>query len=145
MTADQKKVMKDCVALSLQGKATFGEVVGRLGAIGVERYHTDYSRRENTYYMPDGETFVVAMDHPPVPIADTFSADAIQTAIRDVQRGRIVYPDFVRKTAAAGCVGYFAELAGRRVVYFGRNGDVHVEPFPPASAPPPTAASAPSR
>ncbi len=33
---------------------------------------------------------------------------------------------------AAGCVGYFVQITGRRVIYFGRSGESHVEQFPPA-------------
>jgi len=33
---------------------------------------------------------------------------------------------------AAGCVGYFVQIAGRRALYFGRNGESHVELFPSA-------------
>jgi hypothetical protein len=38
--------------------------------------------------------------------------------------------DFVRKTIAAGCVGCFVHIAGRHAVYFGRQGESHIEPFP---------------
>ena len=37
--------------------------------IGLERYHADYTRHETTYYMPDGESIVVPVDHPSQPIA----------------------------------------------------------------------------
>jgi hypothetical protein len=36
--------------------------------------------------------------------------------------------------SAAGCVGYFVQIAGRRTLYFGRNGETHVELFPPRTA-----------
>jgi len=35
---------------------------------------------------------------------------------------------------AAGCVGYFVQIMGRCVIYFGRKGESHVEHFPPAPA-----------
>ena len=38
----------------------------------------------------------------------------------------------VPRAAEAGCVGYMAFMAGRRVVYYGRTGDSHVEWFPDA-------------
>ena len=34
-------------------------------------------------------------------------------------------PQFVRQTAAAGCVGYFVLIAAKRVQYFGRGGRLH--------------------
>ena len=44
---------------ALSGELTFPEIVGRLAAIGLERYHADYSRQEITYYLPNGDSLVV--------------------------------------------------------------------------------------
>lgn len=117
---------------SWAGEITFPDYVGRLAALGVERYHTDYSRREVTYYLSDGDSLVIAATYEPHPIGVEFSPSAVEAALRQSQRGEHTYADFVRKTTAAGCVGYFVQITGRRAVYFGRNGDLHVEPFPPA-------------
>jgi uncharacterized protein YbcV (DUF1398 family) len=129
---EQIAVLEECAAASLSGTATFPEIVGRLSAMEVERYHADYSRRETTYYLPDGDSHVVKMAHPPQAIGATFSAAGVETAVRASQRGEIKYVEFLARSMAAGCVGYFAQLAGRQVLYFGRNGEVHVEPFPGA-------------
>ena len=40
------------------------------------------------------------------------------------------FPVFVSRVVKAGCVGYFAYLDGRKVVYLGRLGYEHVEFFP---------------
>ncbi len=125
--------MRECAAGSLAGKLTFPEVVGRLSAIGVERYHVDYSRGEITYYLPDGDSLVVATPHEPHATGRAFSAEAVALAVGQSQRNQHSYSDFVRKTMAAGCVGYFVQIMGRRVIYFGRNGDSHTEHFPPAT------------
>jgi uncharacterized protein YbcV (DUF1398 family) len=115
---------------------TFPQVVGRLAAIGVERYHADYSRQEITYYLPDGDSRVVAAPHEAHATAIEFSPAAVEAAVRQSQREEHTYTDFVRKTMAAGCVGYFVQISGRRVIYFGRNGESHVEHFPPAPVAP---------
>lgn len=132
MTDEQVAEVKECAALSMAGKISFGEVVGRLVAAGVERYHADYSRMEATYYLPGGESCMVPMGHEPLTIAPAFSAPDVAAAVRQAQRGEILYPQFVRQTTDAGCVGYFVHLTGRRVLYFGREGDVHTEWFPGA-------------
>ena len=134
MNAEQTQVMQICVQGSLSGSLTFPEVVGRLAAIGVERYHADYSRQEITYYLSNGESHVVAVPYPAHETAAEFSSNAVEAAVRQSQRGEHAYRDFVRKTMAAGCVGYFVQIAGRRAIYFGRNGEAHVEQFPPAPA-----------
>ena len=46
----------------------------------------------------------------------------------------VMYPEFMRLSRAAGCVGYVTWLAGRRVAYFGRRGETHVERFPDAKS-----------
>jgi uncharacterized protein YbcV (DUF1398 family) len=132
MKQEQMAVIQECAALSIQGKISFGAVVGKLMGIGLERYHADYTRDECTYYMPDGESLVVAVDHAFDAIAETFSAKGVEAAVRQAQRGEIFYPEFVKQTTAAGCVGYFVQITGRQVIYFGRKGEEHVEKFPPA-------------
>ncbi|HQY87179.1 MAG TPA: DUF1398 family protein [Tepidisphaeraceae bacterium] len=132
MTEAQKQAVNEVAELSHAGKIHFGEVVGRLMEAGIERYHADYSRGETTYYMPDGSSHVVSISLPMDSIAREFSASAVQDAVRRAQRGEVFYPEFVKLTAQAGCVGYFVQITGRRVQYFGRDGDVHVELFPGA-------------
>jgi uncharacterized protein YbcV (DUF1398 family) len=134
MKAEQIEVIKTCVDGSLAGGLTFPEIVGRLAEIGIERYHADYSRQETTFYLPDGDSLVVATPHPSHTTADPFSATAVEAAVRQSQRNEHTYADFIRKTMGAGCVGYFVQIMGRKVIYFGRNGESHVEHFPPAPA-----------
>ena len=51
------------------------------------------------------------------------------------QRGEIMYPQFTRQALAAGCVGYFVQISGKCIQYFGRNGEIHTEWFLQQSAP----------
>ncbi|HVC47332.1 MAG TPA: hypothetical protein VND90_08800 [Terracidiphilus sp.] len=122
--------MHECARLSDQGKISFPEVVRRLSAAGVERYHTDLCCEEHVYYMPNGEVHVEQMAMLPEPIAIDFSDAGVDAAVRAIQRGEIQYMDFLRRIMAAGCVGYFVLLAGRQAQYFGRKGEMHVEKFP---------------
>jgi hypothetical protein len=36
----------------------------------------------------------------------------------------------VKRSTAAGVIGYWALLTGKRVIYFGRKGEQHIEEFP---------------
>jgi uncharacterized protein YbcV (DUF1398 family) len=132
MNSEQKSVVHECAQLSAAGKIHFGEVVGRLLNAGIERYHADYSRSESTYYAPDGGSCVVPMDFEHMPTAREFSASGVEAAVRQAQRGEIMYPQFTRMVLAAGCVGYFVQISGQCVQYFGRNGEIHTEWFPGA-------------
>jgi uncharacterized protein YbcV (DUF1398 family) len=126
MNPDQIAAIRQCATLSVQGKLPFGAAMGRLMAIGVERYHADYSRHERTYYLPDGESLVFPVSHPPGVIARAFVAADIEVALEQIRRGEIIYPEFLKLTQAAGVVGYFAHIAGGQVIYFGRNGEQHI-------------------
>ena len=136
MNHEQQRIATECADLSEAGKIHFGDLVGRLMAAGIERYHSDYSRMETTFYTADGGSLVHSM-HAAEGAARTtvehaFSAARIQAAIRQAQRGEIMFPEFTRLAMSAGCVGYFVQIAGKRVQYFGRNGDMHTEWFPGA-------------
>jgi uncharacterized protein YbcV (DUF1398 family) len=133
MNQELTRTVRECAEGSLTGAMTFPEIVARLAAVGVERYHADYTRQEATYYTAGGDSLVVAVPHEPTPTPVEFSQAAVADAVRQSQRGEHTYPDFVRKTMAAGCVGYFVQISGRRVIYFGRSGESHVELFPSAA------------
>ncbi len=115
---------------SQAGKLIFPEVVRRLLAAGVESYFADLARSETTFYMAEGATHVEKTEHPPAAIAAEFSKAGIVVAIRGAQADTFRYPEFVRLATAAGVVGYWAFLAGKKVIYFGRKGELHVEEFP---------------
>lgn len=132
MNSEQVNMVTECARLSAAGAIHFGDVVQRLTAAGIERYHADYSRSETTYYTPAGGSCIVRMEHAPAPIADAFSAASIESAVKQSQRGEIMYPEFTRQALAAGCIGYFVLLTGRRVQYLGRRGELHTEWFPGA-------------
>lgn len=124
------KVARECKELSLNGKITFPEVVRRLQDAGVERYHTDLARDETTFYMPNGDSHVLSHDGPREGIGEKFDSSDVEASIRAIQKGEINYVEFLTRIMAAGSVGYFVQIAGRRALYFGRNGETHLEPFP---------------
>lgn len=132
MDIDLRETLRGCSRASDDNSASFPEVVQTLAAAGVERYHHDFMRSERTYYLPDGRSETVRNDvvHAVAPAG--FSAEGVAAAVRAVQAGGLTYKAFCEQTVAAGCVGYHVSLAGRRVVYYGRTGDSHVEWFPGA-------------
>jgi uncharacterized protein YbcV (DUF1398 family) len=117
---------------SLAGKLTFPQVVGMLVGAGVESYFADLVRGQETFYAADGETHAEKMALALTRVADDFSETGIIAAIRAAQADQIRYPEFVKRATAAGVAAYWAFLAGRRVIYFGRKGEFHIEEFPPA-------------
>lgn len=133
MNSNKVATLKDYVEQSHAGTLSFGDLVGQLIAMGIERYHADYSRMELTYYLPSGETCVLPMPCASDAIANEFSASEVAGCVRQSQLGQLKYPQFIEKTIAAGCVGYFVQIAGKRVQYFGRHGDIHTEWFPDAA------------
>jgi uncharacterized protein YbcV (DUF1398 family) len=132
MDAQVRDVMVEATRASDEERVTFGEVVMTLMQAGVERYHCDLVRGEKSYYLPGGESEVVAGDAIGVAPAGEFSAAGVDAAVRAIQAGEIQYKTFCRRVAEAGCVGYHVSLVGRRAVYYGRTGDSHVEWFPGA-------------
>lgn len=127
-------IIHDVLAESQAGKLIFPEVVRRLLNAGVESYFCDLAAGKEVFYMANGETHVETMTLEKRPIALDFSGSAIVAAIRGAQTDTIRYPEFARQSAQAGVIGYWAFLTGRKVVYFGRKGEMHVEEFPQAKS-----------
>lgn len=133
MDSHTRQVVEECSAASDAERMSFPEVVGALTATGIERYHADLIRSEKTYHTPDGATHTVAGAAVAGVAAPDFSPAGVEAAIRAIQARSIGYKTFCERILAAGCVGYLVSLAGRRAVYYGRTGDLHVERFPGAA------------
>lgn len=101
-----------------------------LDAEGVESYRADLVRHETIYYAPDGSTHIEKIHHPDAEISSEFSASGVVAAIRESQAGSIRYQQFLDQVMRAGVSSYTVYLRGRRCIYFGRNGDFHIEEFP---------------
>jgi uncharacterized protein YbcV (DUF1398 family) len=54
-------------------------------------------------------------------------------AIRAAQADTVRYREFVKSSTAAGVIGYWVFLTGKRVIYFDRKGEQHIEDFPKSS------------
>lgn len=137
----QNAVLQECTELAFQGRMTFPETVKRLLAEGVERYRADLVRLEKTYYAPDGQTHLVPLPLTGAPrIDEPFSAAKVKDALLAIQGKQIDYAEFLRRIMAAGTIAYSVYLLGKKAIYFGRQGDFHVEHFPGAK---PAAAHSP--
>ncbi len=116
---------------TLEGARSFPEIIGLLIQAGVEYYHVDYATLRKTFYSPDGESVntTITFENLP-PIAADFDSAALRENIRDSQQNGQSFRDFTRRAMASGVQGYFAFIRGKRITYFGRQGDQHTEWFP---------------
>lgn len=125
-------VIEECKRLSF-ADTPFPEVVKRLAGAGVRTYRADLLRLRADYYGADDEACETALPLAVAPrIGERFDALQVATVVRTIQQGEIGYADFLRRIMEAGCASYVVHIGGRRVIYCGRDGDCHVEHFPPA-------------
>ncbi len=118
---------------TLAGTMSFPEVVASLLEAGVEYYHVDYISRRKTFYGSDGDVASTAIDYEDLPhVAADFCVEGVREAIRDSQLNGQKFRDFTHRVMDAGVQGYIAFLRGKRVTYWGRQGDQHTEWFPDA-------------
>jgi uncharacterized protein YbcV (DUF1398 family) len=125
-----KKLVEEMTEASLSAKMSFAEIVGKLIAEGVESYRVDFIRKENTYYMPNGESHITYLHFKDYPIAESFNLEGIQSAIKASQRLELKFVDFIPRAMDAGVMGYIVFFKGKKVIYYGRKGDTHTELFP---------------
>ena len=125
-----KQAIHELAIATQQGKMTFPQVVKGLLEAGVESYLVDFAAKQKTHYLADGTTETVPMILDTGSIAEDFNNADLVAAIRGAQADTVRYPEFVKRSTAAGVIGYWAFLTGKRVIYFGRKGEQHIEEFP---------------
>jgi uncharacterized protein YbcV (DUF1398 family) len=123
-------LLKEIPQRALAKAITFPQILAALAQEGVESYHVDFLRNEYRFYGRDGETLVIDVPLVHDEVAAEFSAERLERINQKVQAGQAWYPDFVREGAAAGCAYYIVYLGGRKVRYFGRNGDEYIQHIP---------------
>jgi uncharacterized protein YbcV (DUF1398 family) len=127
------KIITETARKTLDGTMSFPEVVGHLLTAGVEYYHVDYVGMRKTFYSADGDAVVTPISYEGLPsVAADLDAAALRADILDSQTNGQKYREFTRRAMEVGVQGYFAFLRGKRVTYFGRQGDEHTEWFPGA-------------
>ncbi|WP_373487093.1 DUF1398 domain-containing protein [Blastomonas sp.] len=132
MDANQIAIAKTCLLAAYDGSLAFPEIISRLLDAGFEGYSVDYRRQSQTYYLPNGENIDLALAQPAKPVAERFDSAEIELLVRWAQSGDTgyTYQKFCDRVTAAGCAGYLVSFPGRRVAYFGRTAETHIELFP---------------
>lgn len=132
MDQNRMAIARKAAEGAMTGSMDFGEIVGALMAAGFDGYAVDYRLWTKTFYLPDGSHCVVPFGPIDVAVAERFQGDVVREAIREAQTKApgYTYPGFSAKVARAGCAGYLVSFLGKRVLYYGRTGETHVEYFP---------------
>ena len=132
MDAQLMAVARDCLDAAYDGTMAFPDIVGTLTRSGFESYMVDYRRNTTTYFLPDGDSVVLENRPSDGTVAAAFDAAGIAAQVRWAQANPpdYSYGSFCTHVKALGCAGYIVSFSGRRVLYFGRTADTHVEWFP---------------
>ncbi|GGJ44948.1 DUF1398 domain-containing protein [Neoroseomonas lacus] len=132
MDAERISVAETCLHAAHDGSLSFPEIIGKLLAADFEGYTIDYRRNSQTFYLTDGDSVTMDMEPSAGHVAAAFDAAEIERLVRWAQANPADYSyvAFCEKAKGAGCAGYLVSFLGRRVVYFGRTAETHVEHFP---------------
>ena len=133
MDAQQITIAKNCLDAAYDKTMAFPEIVGVLIKAGFESYVVDYRRNTTTYFLPDGNSNT--LENRPSEgneVAALFDQPEIATTERWAQANPpdYSYSAFCTKVKALGCAGYIVSFLGKRVLYFGRTAETHIEHFP---------------
>lgn len=131
MDAERIAIAQACLTAAHDGSMAFPQIVGRLIGAGFDGYLVDYRRNTTSHYLPDGDSADLGMTAHGGSVAERFDAAEVAAAVRAAQAGGpdYCYAGFCERVKAAGCAGYLVSFCGRRVLYFGRTGEVQVEMF----------------
>ena len=135
MNPQMKDIAHKCLEGAESNTMTFPQIVSTLMEAGFEGYFVDFRRGMVSYYLPSGDSVELPGAKASMPVTAAFNAAVVREAIREAQTlaPGYTYKGFVTKVAGAGCAGYIVSFLGRRVLYFGRTADTHVEHFPNAT------------
>jgi uncharacterized protein YbcV (DUF1398 family) len=132
MIENWREIARATLEGSENGTMTFPEGLKMLMEAGFDGYAVDFRRGTRTYYLAEGDALELKIAPVLTSVADRFDNTAVKDAIRDAQQMMpgYTYKKFCARVIGAGCAGYLVSLLGKRVVYYGRSGEIHTEHFP---------------
>lgn len=132
MDAQQLTIAQRCLDGAYDKTLSFPDIIGMLIAAGFEGYTVDYRRNTTTYHLVHGDSIVLDNRPSDGPVAPQFDQRAVADQIKWAQANppEYSYTAFCKNVKALGCAGYMVSFSGRRVLYFGRTAETHVEHFP---------------
>ena len=132
MDAQRIAIAEKCLNAAFDRTMAFQDIVATLVKSGFEGYSVDYRRNTTTYFLPDGDN--VALENRPSEgsVASQFDQRGVAAQVKWAQDNPpgYSYAAFCKNVKALGCAGYIVSFPGRRVLYFGRTAETHVEHFP---------------
>lgn len=132
MDAQHAIIAQNCLDAAYDRTMAFPEIVGTLIKSGFEGYIVDYRRNTTTYFLPNGDSVVLANRPSEEQVAAQFDQPGVAAQIKWAQANppEYSYAAFCKNVKALGCAGYIVSFLGQRVLYFGRTAETHVEHFP---------------
>ncbi|MGE5084689.1 MAG: DUF1398 family protein [Bacillota bacterium] len=120
---------KDASDFSFTSRMAFSSLIMTLEKMGVESYHVDMAQQSTCYQMLNGEVMSESF-YFDGKIAQDFDDGEIRSAILDIKQNHLEYKEFLKRIMNAGIVNYVIYLKGRKIIFYGRNGDSYIENFP---------------
>lgn len=132
MKQQLQDIAQSCMNGAESGSMTFPQIVQVLIESGFDGYLVDFRQGTITYYLPEGDPIQLNAAHGGYPVARPFDVGVIRQAIGDAQLpvAGYTYGGFCKTVTGAGCAGYFVSFPGKRVLYFARTAETHIEYFP---------------
>lgn len=132
MDAARITLAQSCLDAAHDGSMNFPAIVGTLLEAGFESYEVNYRTATQTFYLPDGDSIVLPTHAYTGAVNAAFDPARIEALVQWAQSmdPAYSYASFSEQAKQAGCAGYIVSFLGRRVVYYGRTAETHVELFP---------------
>jgi uncharacterized protein YbcV (DUF1398 family) len=126
------KIAQACLDAAYDKTMDFPDIVGTLIESGFEGYVVDYRCNTTTYFLPDDDNVVLQNRLSEGKVAPRFNQAGVAGQVKWAQANPpdYSYAAFCKNVKALGCAGYIVSFSGRRVLYFGRTAETHVEHFP---------------
>ncbi|MFM6927085.1 MAG: DUF1398 family protein [Bdellovibrio sp.] len=122
--------IKDTSDFSFTSRMPFFSLIATLEKMAVESYRVDIAQQLTCYHMLNGEVMSESF-HFEGEIAQDFDDGEIRSAISDLKKTHLEYKEFLKRIMNAGITSYTIYMKGRKIIFYGRNGDSYLENFTP--------------
>lgn len=123
----EPEILRAAADQTLSNQKSFQDMCRKLLLAGIESVHFDLIANRMTCYTPEGRVFDEPFFFEGPRVADVFSEESIIEDYKALLMHKLSLHEFFAFIMLAGATGFTIYLLGKKVLFFGRCGENHLE------------------
>ncbi|QDK36356.1 hypothetical protein [Bdellovibrio sp. NC01] len=123
----EPEILRTATDQTLSNQISFEDMCDKFLRAGIESAHVDLFAKRITFHTPEAHVYEESFYFEGPRVADIFSEEKIILDFKSLLLRKLSLHEFFNFIMLAGVTGFTIYLLGKKVLFFGRRGEYHLE------------------